>query len=101
MRVTIETGPNKGFNFKTHPNIDKQLYSSENLLGLKDPERPFPIGSPVGILKWRMQARPTLAHLNSISAACMLRIWLVWRAVHCRWPTLEFLARILSLSLRF
>ena len=57
MRVTIETGPNKGFNFKTHPNIDKQLYSAENLLGLKDPERPFPIGSPVGILKWRMQAR--------------------------------------------
>lgn len=55
VRVAIETGPNKGYNFKTHPNIDKQLYSNQNLLGLKDPERPFPIGSPVGILKWRMQ----------------------------------------------
>ena len=55
VRVAIKTGANKGFSFKTHPNIDKQMYSQQNVLGLKDPERPFPSGSPVGILKWRMQ----------------------------------------------
>lgn len=57
VRVEINTGDNRGFQFKTHPNIDKGLYSSENVLGLKDPNRPFPTGSALGILKWRLQTQ--------------------------------------------
>eukprot|EP01025_Chloroclados_australasicus_P014838 TRINITY_DN1701_c0_g1_i5.p1 TRINITY_DN1701_c0_g1~~TRINITY_DN1701_c0_g1_i5.p1 ORF type:complete len:504 (-),score=75.88 TRINITY_DN1701_c0_g1_i5:301-1812(-) len=57
IRVAIQSGPNQGFQFKTHPNIDKALYSQENLLGMKDPSRPFPAGSPLGILKWRFQTK--------------------------------------------
>eukprot|EP00475_Leptophrys_vorax_P027387 TRINITY_DN39066_c0_g1_i1.p1 TRINITY_DN39066_c0_g1~~TRINITY_DN39066_c0_g1_i1.p1 ORF type:complete len:525 (-),score=64.80 TRINITY_DN39066_c0_g1_i1:429-2003(-) len=57
IRIQIEGGRDKSFQFKTHPNIDKALYSSQNILGLKDPNRPFPTGSPLGILKWRMQSR--------------------------------------------
>eukprot|EP00959_Pyramimonas_sp_CCMP1952_P177770 3715531-Pyramimonas_sp.AAC.1 len=55
IHIQIETGANKGYQFKTHPNIDKGLYSRNNILGLKDPNRPFPAGSPLGVLKWRMQ----------------------------------------------
>jgi hypothetical protein len=56
LRVEIATGENRNYQFKTHPNIDKQLYTRSNVLGLKDPARPFPTeGAPVGILKWRMQ----------------------------------------------
>ena len=57
IRVNIEGGKDKSFQFKTHPNIDKSLYGEDNILGLKDPSRPFPTGSPLGILKWRMQSR--------------------------------------------
>lgn len=53
----VESSANKLFNFKTHPNIDKNLYSDKNILGLKDPSRPFPTGNPLGILKWRMQSK--------------------------------------------
>jgi hypothetical protein len=53
--VQVESGANKLFDFKTHPKIDKTLYSDKNILGLKDSKRPFPVGSPLGILKWRMQ----------------------------------------------
>lgn len=55
LRVLLRETPTEGYQFKTHPNIDKTLYGSENALGLKDPARPFPVGSPLGILKWRMQ----------------------------------------------
>ena len=55
VSVAVKVGSNKGYSFKTHPNIDKNLYNTQNVLALKDPERPFPSGSPVGILKWRMQ----------------------------------------------
>lgn len=57
IRIVVQSGPNKGFQFKTHPNIDKNLYGSANVLGLKDPSRPFPTGSELGILKWRMQTK--------------------------------------------
>ena len=42
VKVKIDTGANEGFQFKTHPNIDKQLHAHEGILGLKDPNRPFP-----------------------------------------------------------
>lgn len=72
----IETGANNGFQFKTHPNINKELFSNENLLGLKDPSRPFPAGPTgdalgVGLLKWRMQsADEALVPLSSKNAKC-------------------------------
>ncbi|XP_031375819.1 coatomer subunit delta-like, partial [Punica granatum] len=60
-RLQIETGGNPGILFKTHPNINKELFANENILGLKDPKRPFPTGQAgdaggVGLLKWRMQS---------------------------------------------
>ena len=58
VKVAIDTEAlNEGYQFKTHPNIDKQLHANEGILGLKDPNRPFPCGSPLGILKWRFQTK--------------------------------------------
>ncbi|KAK9666304.1 hypothetical protein RND81_14G175800 [Saponaria officinalis] len=58
IQVQVESGGNPSVLFKTHPNINKELYSNENLLGLKDPNKPFPCnqGDGVGLLKWRMQS---------------------------------------------
>ncbi|XP_059437970.1 coatomer subunit delta-like [Corylus avellana] len=61
IQVQIETGGNPGILFKTHPNMNKELFSNENILGLKDPNRPFPTSqggdaTGVGLLKWRMQS---------------------------------------------
>jgi len=41
--------------------MNKELFANENILGLKDPSRPFPTGQTggsegVGLLKWRMQS---------------------------------------------
>ncbi len=52
--VPLALGANPGFQFKTHPNINKPAFQSESVLGLRDPSRPFPVGSAVGVLKWRM-----------------------------------------------
>jgi len=45
------------FQLRTHPNIDKALFSSQNVLGLKDTSRSFPVGNPLGILRWRLQSK--------------------------------------------
>ncbi|KAL0436126.1 UNVERIFIED_CONTAM: Coatomer subunit delta [Sesamum radiatum] len=59
IQVQIETGSNQGLLYKTHPNINKEMFSGENILALKDPNRPFPAGQAgdgVSLLKWRMQS---------------------------------------------
>lgn len=39
--------------------MNKELFANENILGLKDPNRPFPTGQGgdgVSLLRWRMQS---------------------------------------------
>ncbi|GKB26603.1 coatomer subunit delta-like protein, partial [Tanacetum coccineum] len=51
---------NPDIGFKTHPNTNKDLFSNENIMGSKDPNRPFPAsqsGDGLGLLKWRMQSK--------------------------------------------
>jgi hypothetical protein len=50
-------GSTEGYQFKTHPNIDKSMHAEQDVLGLKDPSRPFPTGAPLGVLKWRLQSQ--------------------------------------------
>ena len=57
VRHTGNGAPAAGFQFKTHPNIDRAAYNAEGLLGLKDPSRPLPTGTELGVLKWRLQSR--------------------------------------------
>jgi len=40
-----------GFTYATHPKVDKKPYEKEGTLKLKG-GKPFPIGRPVGILRW-------------------------------------------------
>ena len=40
---------------QTHPNVDNQAFNQRGVIGLKHPEKPFPINQDVGVLKWRMQ----------------------------------------------
>ncbi|KAJ0082115.1 hypothetical protein Patl1_12276 [Pistacia atlantica] len=61
IQIQIETGGYPAILFNAHPNMNKELFNSENILGLKDPNRPFPTGQAgdavgVGLLKWRMQS---------------------------------------------
>lgn len=58
IQVQIETSGNPAI-FKAHPNMNKELFANENILGLKDPNRPFPTGQGgdgVSLLRWRMQS---------------------------------------------
>lgn len=44
----------KSFHFKTHPNIDKNLFASSNVLGLRNKDKAFPSNDhSLGVLRWR------------------------------------------------
>lgn len=43
------------FSAQTHPNVDKKLFTADSVIGLKNPEKSFPLNNDVGVLKWRLQ----------------------------------------------
>ena len=57
IRLQVSTGgaDPKAFGFRTHPNVDRSLFTNQGIIGLKgnDPAKPFPTGSPCAILRWR------------------------------------------------
>ena len=57
IKIILPEIEDKTIQFKTHPNVDKKLWSTDFAIGLKDATRPFPLNQPVGVLKWRMQTK--------------------------------------------
>jgi len=51
--VAVNNKESRNIQLQTHPNIDKKLFMSESLIGLKNSDRPFPANQEVGVLKWR------------------------------------------------
>lgn len=43
---------NGAFTFNTHPKVNKAFYDKTNMLIMKDTNKGFPSGRPVGILRW-------------------------------------------------
>lgn len=55
VKVHLNKEHNNDFAWKTHPNINKMAFTKDRVLALKDPSKPFPVGSSLGILRWRLQ----------------------------------------------
>eukprot|EP00127_Corallochytrium_limacisporum_P002761 Clim_evm5s139 gene=Clim_evmTU5s139 len=57
ISIQLDQGALPGVNFKTHPNVDKNGWNGAQKIGLKDPTRPFPVNTDLGVLKWRYEGR--------------------------------------------
>lgn len=57
IRVQLENKDTRGIQLQTHPNVDKELFKLKSQVGLKNPSKPFPLHTDVGVLKWRFQSQ--------------------------------------------
>eukprot|EP00002_Diphylleia_rotans_P005328 TRINITY_DN1445_c0_g1_i1.p1 TRINITY_DN1445_c0_g1~~TRINITY_DN1445_c0_g1_i1.p1 ORF type:complete len:515 (+),score=145.97 TRINITY_DN1445_c0_g1_i1:114-1658(+) len=57
FRIALQQGNVKNYMMKTHPNINKTAFQEDGTIVLKDPSRPYPTNTPVGVLKWRFQSK--------------------------------------------
>jgi hypothetical protein len=61
IRVFLANEGKKGFTPKTHPNIDKNLFAEKNILAIKTPNRPFPVGNnALKVLQWTCNGEKVL-----------------------------------------
>ncbi|CAL4960614.1 unnamed protein product [Urochloa decumbens] len=56
IQLQIKNQDLPGLSFKTHPYINKELFNSQQIIGAKDLNRPFPSGqNETPLVKWRIQ----------------------------------------------
>ena len=75
VRVHVKHGAGGDFQFKTHPKLHK-----ESFLGNADPwlqlaKGAFPVGNPLGVLKWRYTSNDedkALVKVSGVQHACCL-----------------------------
>lgn len=57
IKLGVSNADVKGAQIQTHPNVDKALFASQSLIGMKNPAKPFPLNNDVGVLKWRLKSQ--------------------------------------------
>ncbi|KAJ5523926.1 hypothetical protein N7494_010576, partial [Penicillium frequentans] len=54
LRLDLQASPTHGAQFRTHPNVDKALFTSSSIIQLKDTSKRFPTNNAIGVLRWRV-----------------------------------------------
>lgn len=57
VRIALKNNDSRSLQLQTNPNIDKNLFKNNSMIGLKDPTKSFPVATDVGVLKWRFQSQ--------------------------------------------
>jgi hypothetical protein len=66
LALLANEGPLKA-QFRTHPNIDKNLFTSEKRIQLKDTTKKFPSNNSIAVLRWRATAPADTADILPIT----------------------------------
>lgn len=57
LAILLDNSDQMGFQLQTHPNVDKKLFQQNNVIGLKQGGKGFPLNAEIGVLKWRLQTK--------------------------------------------
>ena len=53
IKLQLATDAAHGVQFRTHPNVDRNLFNTSRIIQMSNTARGFPVNNPVGVLRWR------------------------------------------------
>lgn len=53
IKLDLNAVPSHGAQFRTHPNVDKNVFNSTKAIQMSNTARGFPVSKDVGVLKWK------------------------------------------------
>lgn len=53
VKLVLQAVPSHGTQFRTHPNVDRNLFNSSKVIQMSNAARGFPVNNSVGVLRWR------------------------------------------------
>ncbi|KAI9932198.1 hypothetical protein ASPWEDRAFT_479717 [Aspergillus wentii DTO 134E9] len=54
LKLDLLANPTHGAQFRTHPNVDKAVFTNSSAIQLKDTTKRFPANNSIGVLRWRV-----------------------------------------------
>ncbi|KAI9831025.1 MAG: hypothetical protein M1819_005263 [Sarea resinae] len=67
VKLDLLADAGNGAQFRTHPNVDKALFTSSKAIQLKDPAKGFPTNNSVGVLRWKANAKADASDILPIT----------------------------------
>lgn len=53
VKLELTANPSHGAQFRTHPNVDRALFTSSKAIQMSNTSRGFPVNNSVGVLRWK------------------------------------------------
>ncbi|KFA45588.1 hypothetical protein S40293_09420 [Stachybotrys chartarum IBT 40293] len=53
IKLSLQANASHGAQFRTHPNVDRNLFNSSKVIQMSNVARGFPVNNAVGVLRWR------------------------------------------------
>ena len=53
IKLGLNAHPSHGAQFRTHPNVDRNLFNSSKVIQMANASKGFPVNNSVGVLRWR------------------------------------------------
>jgi hypothetical protein len=53
IKLSLQAVPSHGAQFRTHPNVDRNLFNGSKVIQMSNTTRGFPVNNAVGVLRWR------------------------------------------------
>ncbi|RMJ07221.1 hypothetical protein BHE90_014128 [Fusarium euwallaceae] len=53
LKLGLHAVPSHGAQFRTHPNVDRNLFNGSKVIQMSNTARGFPVNNAVGVLRWR------------------------------------------------
>ncbi|KAI1213346.1 uncharacterized protein F4807DRAFT_410666 [Annulohypoxylon truncatum] len=54
IKLDLSANASHGVQFRTHPNVDRGLFTSSKVIQMSNVARGFPVNNAVGVLRWRV-----------------------------------------------
>ncbi|KAI9246502.1 hypothetical protein BDA99DRAFT_527051 [Phascolomyces articulosus] len=61
VRLSLQAADDPAINFKTHPNVDKNVFKNEKAVQMRDTARAFPINQNLEVVRWKFATRDETA----------------------------------------
>ncbi|KAM3440185.1 hypothetical protein NHJ13734_003383 [Beauveria thailandica] len=53
IKLALQAVPSHGAQFRTHPNVDRNIFNTSKVIQMSNTARGFPVNNAVGVLRWR------------------------------------------------
>lgn len=67
LKLALLANPTHGAQFRTHPNVDKAVFTNSSAIQLKDTSKRFPANNSIGVLRWRVASSGDSAEILPIT----------------------------------